>query len=269
MTLKRAGVFCLLLAASFAPPGLHAQTAAPPPAAANDLGVAVEIEPQALAILKGMADALTAARTMQFRAVATYESPARTGVPLAYMVQSDVTMQRPDRLRVTSPGDGPATVFNYDGKTMQAFDPAARLLAVADAPPTIDAMLKQAFDQAAIYFPFTDVLLADPMAALSDGMKLAFVVGRSVVVGAVPTDIVVFASDAVHVQVWIGVDDKLPRMVRASFADDPGRFRHVVELSNWQVNKPLPADAFAPPAGPDTPAAAFARPDSAPQAKAK
>ncbi|MDM0072142.1 DUF2092 domain-containing protein [Variovorax sp. J31P207] len=38
---------------------------------------------------------------------------------------------------------------------------------MAPAPSTIDAMLRRAFDSAAIYFPFADVVGADPFKAFS------------------------------------------------------------------------------------------------------
>ena len=57
------------------------------------------------------------------------------------------------------PGDGPASEFYYDGKTMMAYAPAENLVAVADAPPTIDAALEAAYNKAAIFFPFTDLLV--------------------------------------------------------------------------------------------------------------
>ena len=38
--------------------------------------------------------------------------------------------------------DGPASEFYYNGKTMVAFAPAENLVAIAEAPPTIDAALK-------------------------------------------------------------------------------------------------------------------------------
>ena len=44
------------------------------------------------------------------------------------------------------PGDGPASEFYYDGKTMMAYAPAENLVAVADAPPTIDAALMAAYN---------------------------------------------------------------------------------------------------------------------------
>jgi hypothetical protein len=125
-------------------------------------------------------------------------------------------MRRPDKLRVLTPGDGPASEFYYDGKTMVAFEPAASLVAVADAPPTIDAALKAAYDTAAIYFPFTDVIVADPYKGLVDGLKHAFYIGQSRVVGGTTTDMVAIVNNWVFEQIWIGADDKLPPLVPRS-----------------------------------------------------
>jgi hypothetical protein len=156
-----------------------------------------------------------------------------------------VTMQRPDKLRILMPGDGPASEFYYDGKTMMAYAPVENLVAVSDAPPTIDAALTQAFQKASLYFPFTDMLAADPYAALTTGAILAFYVGPSGVVGGTKTDMVVWANPDVFLQVWIGADDKLPRRMRAIFAADPLALRHEMEFSNWQLDPVIPPDTFA------------------------
>ncbi len=157
----------------------------------------------------------------------------------------DVTMQRPDKLKILMPGDGPASEFYYDGKAMMAYAPAENLVAVADAPPTIDAALVAAYRTAAIFFPFTDLLVTDPYAALTDGAILAFYIGPSGVVGGTKTDMVAWANKDVFLQIWIGVDDKLPRRVRAVYAADPLQLRNELELSNWQIDSLSPADAFA------------------------
>src|SRR5512137_955572 len=96
---------------------------APPP-------VQMTIEPKAIEILKAACDRIAAARSMRFTAVVTYENPSRLGTPLAYTTKSEVTLQRPDKLRVITPADGPATEFYYDGKVMMAFAPAENLIAV-------------------------------------------------------------------------------------------------------------------------------------------
>jgi hypothetical protein len=222
------------------------------------------LEPKAIELLKAMSARLAGARTLAFTAVSTYESPTHIGPPLAYTIISEVTLQRPDKLRVITPGDGPASEFYYDGKTMMAYMPAENLVAVAEAPPTIDGALKAAYDSAAIYFPFTDVIVADPYQDIADVLEHAFVIGQSRVVGGTTTDMIAIVSGRVFGQVWIGADDKLPRKLRAVYADDPSRLRHQVEFSNWRLDGQIPADAFASSRAASAPRIPFARPDPKP-----
>ena len=147
---------------------------------------------------------------------------------------------------------------------MMAYAPAENLVAVADAPPTIDAALKAAYDTAAIYYPFSDLVAADPYAALTDGAILAFYVGPSGNVGGTKTDMVAWANDDVFLQIWIGVDDKLPRRIRAIFRTDPLELRHEMELSNWQLDGPIAQDAFASQKAQAAKRIAFSSPAAAP-----
>ena len=202
------------------------------------------VEAKAMALLKASSERLAAAKSMAFTATASYEYPSKLGPAIVYTVRYDVSMQRPDRLRIVVPGDGPASEFYYDGKALMAFVPTENLVAVAEAPPTIEAMLKQAYQKAGIFFPFTDLVAADPFAALSAGVKSAFYVGPSGVVGGVKTDMVVWADNEVFLQFWIGADDKLPRRVRAVYRADPLRLRHDLELSNWQLDVPMAPETF-------------------------
>jgi hypothetical protein len=221
----------------------------------------LEIEPKATEILKAACARLAAAHTLSFTAVITYENLSLPGPPLAYTTKSEVTVQRPNKLRVITFGDGPASEFYYDGKAMMAFAPAENLVAVADAPPTIDATLEAAYNAAAIYFPFTDLIVADPYKDLSDGLVLAFYIGQSQVIGGITTDMVAYGNDNVFVQVWIGVQDHLPRLIRAVYRDDPSRLRHQMELSNWRLEPAVAADAFKSAKAANAKHIEFARPD--------
>ncbi|MGB8771370.1 MAG: DUF2092 domain-containing protein [Candidatus Korobacteraceae bacterium] len=202
------------------------------------------LEPKAIELLKAVSNRLASAHTLSFTAVEIFESPSRQGPPLAYATKTDVTLQRPDKLRVVVSGDGPASEFYYNGKTMMAYAPAENLLAVADAPPTIDAMLEAAYHSAGIFFTFTDLVVADPYKDMSQGLKLAYYVGQSHVIAGTTTDMVAYIDNGVFIQLWIGTEDKLPRMVRAIFLDDPERLRSQVQFSNWQLDITLPPDTF-------------------------
>jgi hypothetical protein len=205
-----------------------------------------DLEPKAVELLKGVSERLATAHTLSFTAVQLAESPSRQGPPLAYATKTDATLQRPDKLRVITSGDGPASEFYYDGKTMMAYAPAENLLAVADAPPTIDAMLEAAYHSAGIFFNFTDLIVADPYKDMSGGLTLAYYIGQSHVVAGTTTDMVAYIDNGVFIQLWIGTEDKLPRMVRAIFLDDPERMRGEVQFSNWQLDTSVAPDAFVP-----------------------
>lgn len=264
------GWMLLLAVGVLLPASAHAQQPQPRPhsskrtkSAGQEPRFAVDLtlEPKAIDLLKAASSRLAAAHSMRFTAVVSYENPSLLGPPLVYTTKSDVVLQRPDKLRVITSGDGPPSEFYYDGKTMMAFAPGENLVALAAAPPTIDAALKAAYDSAAIYFPFSDVIVADPYRDIADGLQLAFYIGQSTVVGGTTTSMVAYASDHVYVQIWIGAEDKLPRMLRAIYRDDPSQLRHQMELSNWQLDPDVPPDAF----GSSRVAAAtridFARPD--------
>jgi hypothetical protein len=227
-------------------------------------GPEIKIEPKADEILKASSSRLASARTLKFTAVVYYENPSRLGPPLAYTTKSYVTLQRPDKLKVITPADGPATEFYYDGKTMTAFSPAEDLVAIAEAPHTIDAALEAAYHSAAIYFPFSDVIVADPYKDIADGLTVAFYIGQSHVIGGTTTDMVAYETGGTFVQVWIGAEDKLPRMARALFADDPMQLRHIAVFSDWQLDTTIPADAFSSAKAAKAKRIPFARPDQPP-----
>ena len=262
----------LLLAAGMSlAVGATAQPAQPAPKAAKTAKTVKKpaapaiqggLEPKAIDILKAASARLAAAKTMTFTAIVSYESPSRLGPPLIYSTKSEVTLQRPNKLKVITLGDGPPSEFYYDGKIMMAYAPTENLVAIADAPLTIDAALAAAYDSAAIYFPFMDVVVADPYKDIAEGLKLAFYIGQSIVVDGTTTDMVAYVTGDVFVQAWIGAEDKLPRRVYAVYLNDRARLRHVLALSNWKLDVDLPADAFASAKAASAARMAFARPDA-------
>jgi hypothetical protein len=203
-----------------------------------------EPEAKAIEILKASCAKLAAAGSVSFTALGAYEVPSLWGPPLIYGRIYEVVLQRPDKLAVVTVGDGPRTEFYDDGKVMMSFHPAENLVAVAEAPPTIDAALEKLYGIAGTYFPFTDVIVSDPWKDMSTGLSGAFTVGESILVGGTTTDVVAYETNGVFIQFWIGKEDKLPRMARAMYHDDPLQLRQSVQFSNWQLNPPVAAGAF-------------------------
>lgn len=228
------------------------------------------MEAKAIDILKATSLRLAQARNLSFNAVEIFEHPSRQGDPLAYSTKYEVKLQRPDKLKVVIAGDGPASEFYYNGKMMMAYAPAENLVAVADAPPTIDATLESAYHLAGIYFPFDDVIVADPYQDIAKGLQMAYYIGQSYVVGGTTTDIIAYVDGGVFIQMWVGADDKLPRMIHAMFLDDPQRLRHELVFSDWQLETSLPAETFEGADASNAKRIKFAHPnpETAPVAKA-
>ena len=239
--------------------------AAKPVTKATEPTFQLVLELRAMDALKVMSAKLATAKSMTFTATVGYEYPSKLGPPIVYTTRYDVAMQRPDKLRVLTLGDGPTSEFYYDGMKMTAFAPVENLAAVASAPPTTDAALAAAYKNAQIFFPFMDLVASDPYKALTDGAILAFYIGQSTTVGGIKTDMVAWANDDVFLQIWIGADDKLPRRVRATFRADPLRLRHELELTNWRLDPALSPETFTSASAQSAGRMAFAAPSPPPR----
>lgn len=224
-------VMGMTLAAAFLG-AAHAETPAAPPAKEAPQAVS----PAALAILKGMSETLAKANGLSVSIRRAFDEPASNGQPLFYMVNSNVSLQRPDKLKVVVTGDGPPSEFYYDGKEFAVYLPASRLIAVETAPPNLEEMIEAAYNKAGVYFPFVDFIVADPYSAITEKLTSAFVVGQSSLVGGTTTDIVAIANPDFQAQLWIGAKDKLPRLVWITPTNAKEKSRSVIEFSNWRIN---------------------------------
>ncbi len=201
-------------------------------------------DPKAVEILKAACAKLASAGSMSFTALGAYEVPSLWGPPLIYGRIYEVALQRPDKLAVMTIGDGPRTEFYDDGKVMMSFHPAENLVAVAGAPTTIDRALEKLYREAGTYFPFTDVIVADPWKDIESDLTGAFYVGESMLVGGKTTDVIAYETNGVFIQMWIGKDDKLPYMARAMYVDDPLQLRQSVQFSKWNLTPTVALETF-------------------------
>ncbi len=263
--MKRTGVFLLAAVGAWSlwDPSAVAQGKPATPPARTVPARAPAIDPAALALVKATSDKLAAARSISFVTCGAFDVPARNGQPLFYFTRSEVLMVRPSKLRVVVPGDGPPSEFYFDGKTIAVFQPYTDLVATMEAPGTLEEALEAIYKKAGLYFPFVDFIVADPYETLTARLTSAFVIGTSKLVGGTETNIVSLSSKDTHLQIWIGVDDKLPRLVWATPVNRPKEPRHMVEFSDWKLTGEVgTAEAFAPRTSESTKQIPFARPES-------
>ncbi len=218
-----------------------AQQAAP---AAQPAPAKAPMEAKALDLLKAMSAKLAAAKSIAFTVTTGFDQPGYNNQPILYATKSDVALVRPNRFAVATMGDGPRSAFYYNGKDMVVALPDKNLVAVSDAPGSVEDMLEQAFVKAGIYFPWVDLVTANPYGEIEKGLKTAFYIGQSKIIGNTTTNIVAFQNANVMVQMWLGANDNLPRMVAIVPVEAGQRGRQTLQFSNWSLGKTIPASRF-------------------------
>jgi hypothetical protein len=249
----RAGIrgAVLLAALALAPAGGPRARAAgkePPPGGAAH--PSAERTEEAKAALREMSDVLAKARTMRFKVRSLLPTKAPDGTWITLVGGASVLREGRDRLFVDTSGDLYPFKLYFDGKTLTAFAPEAHVFARRDASGTIDDALAQARKRGEAVFVFGDLVSADPYAQMSKGLLGAWVVGTSTVDGVETRHLAVHGKE-VDWEIWIGKEDRLPRMVTITDVREARKPTQTVLITEWALDGEVPPDAFAfnPPEG--------------------
>ncbi len=236
-------------------PPVSAAEAKPAPAEAAPLPPPPPVvEQTALDRLKAMSETLAAAKSFSFHSHSMVEIPAKTGQFLTFFAESDVALERPNRLRADVTGDVPNFQFSYDGSQISAYDPEKNLYAVTKAPDNLNAMLDFTREKAGISFPTADLMYSDPYAVMTKDLTHAIVVGPTRVNGT-PCDHFAYMGDGINWEIWIETGKiPLPRRLAMTYKDKQNFPRFLVEFSNWKLNPKLKTSQFS-----------FKKPDNAQQ----
>jgi hypothetical protein len=198
----------------------------------------------ALKALREMGQVLGTAKNMQFKVESLLPMKAATGQWLIMIGSSEVARDGTDHLRVKVGGDSfPLDVF-YDGKQIVAFSPEKNVFAEKEAPASIDALLRQVRERGVFSVPYGDVLVADPYAAMTSGMKDATFIGSTKLEGT-ETYHLAFRGKEVDWQIWIGKDDHLPHLAVLTDRSDATKPSSTLRFTDWKVNTSLPAGTFS------------------------
>ncbi len=109
-------------------------------------------EADAKRILKAMSDYMAAQKSLSFEFDATLEVVTKDEQKLALASSGTVTLNRPDKIRVTRAGGFADVEMSFDGKTLTLLGKNLNLYTQLDVPGTIDHLvdeLRDTYQQAA------------------------------------------------------------------------------------------------------------------------
>ncbi len=201
------------------------------------------MDQRALDVLKRMSDTLAQAKTRSFSVRSTAPMRGSNGMWVSLFGVSKVLSQGNDKLFVETRGDLFPFDFYFDGKTITFFAARENVYARKDSPGTIDDMIERGFRDKESSFKYADILLTDPYPVFTTDLIQAVYVGKSEVDG-VKTDHLAFVNKEVDWQIWIGVDDRLPRLIQATFFETIGEPSYMAHFSDWKIDAPIAAETF-------------------------
>jgi hypothetical protein len=221
----------------------HAWAEESVPAQVTPPSVAASLDQRALDTLKLMSDTLTQAKSIRFEARSMVPVKSPSGLWVSLFGTARVVKEGYGKLFAETRGDFFPYDFYFDGKQVTAYSPTKNLYAEKAAPGTVEEVIEEAYQAEGKSFPYADFLVAEPYKVLTGELINAVYVGKSTI-GGVKTDHLVFANKGVEWQIWIGVEDHLPRLVYANYFDDISEPSYTVGFLNWKVNEPVPPETF-------------------------
>jgi hypothetical protein len=217
-------------------PTAQPENTAPPPAPI--------IDQYALDRLKQMSEKLTSTKAFTYHSSSSIELQAVTGQFLTFFVESEVVLQRPNKLRVNVSGDVPDIQLYFDGAKVSAFDPQKNVHAASGPLATIDEMLDFVMNKAQINFPSADFMYSDPYAVMTKNLTHAIVVGPSMVNG-VPCEHFAYMEPGINWEIWIeSGKNALPLRLAMTYKQVPNFPRFLVEFFDWNLKPKLKANTF-------------------------
>lgn len=202
-------------------------------------------------ILKSMADYLGSQKTLS----ASFDSSIEIITPQLEKIQftssGQLTMSRPDKLRVRRTGGYADVELVYDGKTISIYGNNAKSYVQAEVPGTLDEMIDAVQARSGVGLPGTDLLLShaydELMATTVDGEHIG--VG---VVDGVECEHLAFRTPDTDWQIWIEAGAKpVPRKYVITSKAVAGGPQYTLQIKDWKTDSFADPDTFVfkPPAG--------------------
>lgn len=228
-----------------------------------------ERDPRAVEAVERMAARIAGAQKLRVRGEIAWDVVQADGRTLEFGATREITLQRPDRLRVDLRlREGGERRLLYDGSRFVLHDLEHGVYASAARQGAVDDVVAWAGRELGIPVALAELLSPDLPVLLDQFTESAAWVGEPTIDG-VPCDHVSLRLAIGGMQLWIGQEDGLPRRITISYEREEGRPQFRARFEGWDLS-PRAKDstfAFEPPKGAER--VAFARRGPAPAEDAK
>lgn len=206
-------------------------------------GVSAQVvSPQAQEVLDRMTASLRGLKSFSISSDSTRDEVVEYGYKLQNSEHSDLTVQRPNKLRAEISGQIRDRTIVYDGAKLTMYSPDDDAYVRIAAPDSL-AKLIGGLLNAGIEMPLIDVLYQGFDGTLSEGARGGILVGEATVAG-VKCDQLAFRQAKVDWQLWVEKGAMaLPRKILITTRYEVGEPQFQVTL-NWNLQPKIDNSTF-------------------------
>jgi hypothetical protein len=234
----RSCILACLLSTSFVC-AVQAQTV--PPEAADT----PQLEADALAVLKGLAEYLTAAGEFSYQAETSYDVVQDSGAKVEFGASRKIMVSRPNRLRIeVTRRDGAHSIVVFDGENVWVSAPEHNVYAKAGQRGDLDEAIQFAVTQLHLKAPLTDLISPDFYEHVTENMTGAVYLGETVLTGQT-CDHLLLSNDYTDFQLWITTGSKpVLRRIVITYREEPGEPQFRAHFLKWDMSPPSTTGKF-------------------------
>lgn len=195
-------------------------------------------------ILRSMSSFLASAKAFSVTVDIGNEIISKQGEKLQFNSSGTLILQRPARFYINRQSRFGDVEMFFDGKMVTIYGKDLKSYFQQDVLGTTDDAFAMIGGSLGVDLPATDLLVADPYAALTEGITSSGYYGTDYVQG-VECHHLGFRADKVDWQVWVRTgDEPLPMKFVITTKWMTGAPQYSVQLSNWNLKPVIAADRF-------------------------
>jgi hypothetical protein len=202
-------------------------------------------EAQAKSLFKAMSDYVSGQKAISMEIDTILEVVTKDGQKLALASSGTLTLNRPDKIRVTRKGGFADVEFGFDGKTATLLGKHSNAYAQAEVPGTIDHLVDELRDKYQRPVPAADLLMSNPYKELMPLVVDTKDLGSGVIRG-VECDHLAFRTEEVDWQIWIAQGERpYPCRYVITSHKVAGSPQYTIDVRNWKTGTEVAADSFS------------------------
>lgn len=212
----------------------------------------IAAEPTADQLLRQMSAKLAASKSFTFDATREIDPGLLEGVLVPTKATVSTAVQRPNRLAATAKSRNGTRRFIFDGSSLVLLDEKSNHYAKVPMRTSIDGLVDQIDVKYGFVPPLAEFALSNPYKELRGQAQSLTYLGRDKTregflgLGGVECHRIWLSGKEADAELWIGVNDQLPRKLTATFHRE-GSPQVRISFSKWNLAAPAADVTFTPP----------------------